>query len=593
MSTASRKRQRASRFVLCPVGCLQHIAEKDINRHIDQCLQQQEGNKIATAKDAFSDDLNGSYGQGVVTNEFAPQTPPKSNQCTDHAVTSIESIAVVSQEKQFQVAQSSASSKNLLTNSPSPQLASPVIASQSQWNDNADGNATNEHPSVDNESKDKEPSPQAECNQERTSICTAKSPLEKKNAFARMMSQSKVLFSSKRKSPKEQCFHLHENGTVSIFPSATSSLPTAWHTTITIKDRSMSQDGAPTEFSITLSSSLPNGDKSADTPLPRWVQHHSRLSVPVLKSILQKSIRRRRPLPSVKVAMELADKSLGELLRRLPIIILEDSTLHPDFDLLVWLMMAHSKDYTIPPSILARVFEIIFEICMCPWIDSCSYTVLGDTERDLDRCSVTSLTSLHEELITNNESVGGLSLIWAMLIRAEYGGMKGDVEMLRSFASVWKNRLQSKVYCSTLGILWAHVPSKIHERARDQAHQRVSELWQNTSRLRCLTLKDISTHGIDFHCSSIIDNLLSDEPFRELCYDLLKMNGTQDSYQTLLPSLLKRCLWDFSAGINRRQPLEGGPQVTQSELQYLWNELIASRANAFQTAYVEQRLAVS
>lgn len=65
--------------------------------------------------------------------------------------------------------------------------------------------------------------------------------------------------------------------------------------------------------------------------------------MPVLKSILQKSIRRRRPFPSVRVAMELIDKALGELLRRLPIIILEDSTLHPDFPLLVWLMVAESK----------------------------------------------------------------------------------------------------------------------------------------------------------------------------------------------------------------------------------------------------------
>lgn len=65
--------------------------------------------------------------------------------------------------------------------------------------------------------------------------------------------------------------------------------------------------------------------------------------VPVLKSTLQKSVRRRRPLPAVRVAMELMDKAMGELLRRLPIIILEDSMLHPDLPLLVWAMVAESK----------------------------------------------------------------------------------------------------------------------------------------------------------------------------------------------------------------------------------------------------------
>lgn len=41
--------------------------------------------------------------------------------------------------------------------------------------------------------------------------------------------------------------------------------------------------------------------------------------------------------------MELADRSFSDLIRRLPIIILEDSFLHDDFDFLVWLMVAESK----------------------------------------------------------------------------------------------------------------------------------------------------------------------------------------------------------------------------------------------------------
>ena len=59
--------------------------------------------------------------------------------------------------------------------------------------------------------------------------------------------------------------------------------------------------------------------------------------------MLQKLVRRRRPLPAVRVAMELVDKSWSDLIRRLPIIILEDCTLHPDMPLLVWLMVADSK----------------------------------------------------------------------------------------------------------------------------------------------------------------------------------------------------------------------------------------------------------
>jgi len=67
--------------------------------------------------------------------------------------------------------------------------------------------------------------------------------------------------------------------------------------------------------------------------------------------------------------MELADKSLGDLLRRLPIIVLEDSTLHPDFPLLVWLMVAQSKNFYIPLRLLTRVMEIVFEIAACQYSD--------------------------------------------------------------------------------------------------------------------------------------------------------------------------------------------------------------------------------
>ncbi len=92
---------------------------------------------------------------------------------------------------------------------------------------------------------------------------------------------------------------------------------------------------------LTISSSIPFPQEGQTRC--RLVRVHSRLSVPNLKSCLQKSIRRRAPLPAVRVAMELADKSWGDLIRRLPIIVLEDSVLHPDFPLLVWLMVADSK----------------------------------------------------------------------------------------------------------------------------------------------------------------------------------------------------------------------------------------------------------
>ena len=63
----------------------------------------------------------------------------------------------------------------------------------------------------------------------------------------------------------------------------------------------------------------------------------------IFKPCLQKAVRRKRPLPAVRCSMELMDKAFVEFTRRLPIIILEDSFLHPDFPFLIWIMIAASK----------------------------------------------------------------------------------------------------------------------------------------------------------------------------------------------------------------------------------------------------------
>ena len=165
----------------------------------------------------------------------------------------------------------------------------------------------------------------------------------KRNAFNHMLKSSKKIFSEKKK--QKQTFHLSEvDGKLDLqwFCDKNDGVPSnnvAWTGNLIIR---ASKEASDNEQSVELSvtSSIPS---EAEFTRTHYVKQHSKLSVPVLKSILQKSIRRRRPKPSVRLAMELADKSFGELIRRLPIICLEDSFLHHEFPFLVWLMIAYSK----------------------------------------------------------------------------------------------------------------------------------------------------------------------------------------------------------------------------------------------------------
>jgi hypothetical protein len=85
----------------------------------------------------------------------------------------------------------------------------------------------------------------------------------------------------------------------------------------------------------------------------------------LLKSALQKAVRRRLPWPgarvcgqrvphaqffdthdthtAVRLAYQLLLQSPDECLRRLPVIVMEDGLAHPRLPFLVWLMIAHTK----------------------------------------------------------------------------------------------------------------------------------------------------------------------------------------------------------------------------------------------------------
>jgi hypothetical protein len=126
------------------------------------------------------------------------------------------------------------------------------------------------------------------------------------------------------------------------------------------------------------------------------------------------------------------DTSLGGLLRRLPIVIFEDSTLHPELPLLVWLMVAHSKDFELPLDLITKVLRVVFEVASCPWQDLETH----QNKTAQEPGAMLSIGSFREGGSGNTPSSVSDTLIWSTLLRARYGGMAGDIRMLRRFAEV-------------------------------------------------------------------------------------------------------------------------------------------------------------
>jgi hypothetical protein len=415
------------------------------------------------------------------------------------------------------------------------------------------------------------------------------------NLFAKMMESSKKAFASRdgrSETTATQSFYLGSDTEVTLrlktLPDNEVLLWSRWSAIVTVKDRAeqgIDTENPPLSFDIHLSTAI-----AGDLTHRRWVRNHSRLSIPVLKSLLQKSIRRRRPLDSVRIAMELADKELGALLRRLPIIILEDSTLHDGLDFLVWVMMAQSKGFKPPETVMTRIFKIVFEVASCPRHD------LLDDDTGETPMTLTKLYNASESVETDRSQ----ALLWAMLIRAEYGGMKGDVQMLRRYATLWTTRFsQSTLPDEVLGLMsasnprqWADVPSALHTPSKQSSDRHVCELLRTPiDRLR---IENLCPEGIDFHCSSVLEYLVANKPIAAICHDLLLLSGSDlisSDSDEWLQNFAKRCMWKYSAGLNRRLPLMNLVKKDDNDkYKQLWTELLEPCTLAFQKQYISQRL---
>lgn len=484
------------------------------------------------------------------------------------------------------------------------------------------------------------------------------------NVFQHMMKKSAQMYSNNGNI--QQRFHLHNNqGMVSWISEddtkeedvLAKSVDTKWSATIILKnvkaislredaDKQQQQSALDSSVQLTVSSSispLASDQSPQQTPsstaaatstttkskLPRLVQRHSRLSISHLKSCLQKSIRRRAPLPAVRVAMELADKSWTDLIRRLPVIILEDSTLHPDFGLLVWLMVADSKGYVPSKELIVRVFQIVFEVASCPWQDAiadysnedciaspikdcidCDSGSDGSKQTSFSLRSSASTLFPTEQHTEQRTATAESTMIRAMLLRAQYGGMKCDVDMLHSFSKLWLQRFNGayaipKTIASTCSsgtsssttddLSWSCIPSLIHAKARQQSQNLVTMGMVNSpGGIAALTTNDVCPAGIDFHCSQVVDHLLSRPDIYSCLCERLKplLPPKSEMNRDWITSKVKMLIWNYSSGVNRRRPLMGSLKKSDcdSVLKRLWDDVLSSPFEDYVKKFVKDRL---
>lgn len=144
------------------------------------------------------------------------------------------------------------------------------------------------------------------------------------------------------------------------------------------------------------------------------------ISTHVLQSNLQKAVRRREKEVILSSAWSLLANDRNSFLRRWPIIMIEDALPHPKLLSIIWLMGAVSKGYALTEDDARFLMGTVVDTVYHPFRDLLTKQSLPSFRQWKDYCEVGK----------------------AMMLRARYGGMAGDMRMCAGMASLWTERLK-------------------------------------------------------------------------------------------------------------------------------------------------------
>ena len=251
---------------------------------------------------------------------------------------------------------------------------------------------------------------------------------------------------------------------------------------------------------------------SSYIPEQNDVDEESSIYGSFLQSHLQKAIRRKNKRASVFTADLLLELNPMKLLRRLPIIMIEDSFIHQSFSTLIWLMCSmsikndkrklheHQKRW-----LLGVVYTITcFEYKEC----------LEDVEDFENFVFSNKLSKIHKIKVMDIQDI-----IYSVETRRCYGGMKGDDNMFQSIEHLYLEKCK-EIYEETI---W-----------KTLFYTEVRPIYTKKTKFK---QKEWLFEGYDFHTNPSLLKILEDE-FSE--YD-------QEEH--------KRTIWHCSSGINYRKQL--------------------------------------
>lgn len=223
------------------------------------------------------------------------------------------------------------------------------------------------------------------------------------------------------------CFYLHyqrDKGLFAEWGKYDSKREQTWSAVVHWKELGLD---------VLLVTNLP-GLTSDEPAVTSWNVSANIRDVPLLKSHLQKAVRRSNVRLSVLTAAALLEVSPTEALRRILVIALEDALPVDGFEEVMWLCAAVSKGLVMTNVTLSLVLGFVRRLAMCPYYEQ------FDVREPL-RKGRSSVKSMRLARLKKGK---GFNLCYSLAFRKSFGGMDGDMAMLLAAVFTWKERFHTQ-----------------------------------------------------------------------------------------------------------------------------------------------------
>ena len=256
-------------------------------------------------------------------------------------------------------------------------------------------------------------------------------------------------------------------------------------------------------------------------------------NISLLKSHLQKCVRRQLTNKALKTAWHLIKMDINAFIRRLPVIMLEDVHLHESLSPIVWLISAISKGYVIDHRQISWLLGVVSYMCETKQYDCLeNNSVIG--KKNIPQL----IKNINEHKHINDNQK---NMLYSLLFRVSYGGMKGDMNMFYNYT------LQYLKSVETINMTSSIIPVDF-------------------TKIGSLNLDEIEIYSADFHCyPKIIENIVKKFP-----------QYTNEQ--------VKQCLWDCNSKYNTRYSEEHS--FTKTEITNMW-EVIKSYVDSIQIGLIK------